>query len=273
MHSAEQHVAVAVVALAVAGTTLAAFADPPTYGSVETFQPGKKYSCLPTPDHKGWDCKEIGEAAEPNNSHKEKTQPAVETPAAQQPVTVPPPAPPAPAHADTLPGYLTNAAAGGSTPAPAQPHMTQPAAKPVVVASPAKPALAPTSVTTAAKPTPGTLPAQTASEPRTPERNNTSGFNTPDFLALPGNHYVIELAHSQNEADLAATRAALHLPQGEVYELHLHQDGGNLWLLVWGSFDDVDAARAARAGLPASVDAGWPRRVAPLQAEVRRARE
>jgi hypothetical protein len=34
-------------------------ADEPKYGKVETFQPGKKYTCVPTADHKGWDCNEI----------------------------------------------------------------------------------------------------------------------------------------------------------------------------------------------------------------------
>jgi septal ring-binding cell division protein DamX len=90
---------------------------------------------------------------------------------------------------------------------------------------------------------------------------------------LSGDHYVIELAHGEREADIAAARAALHVPHGEVYELHLRQNGADAWLLVWGSFEDVGAARAARGELPADVHAGWPRRVAPLQAEVRRVQE
>jgi septal ring-binding cell division protein DamX len=117
-----------------------------------------------------------------------------------------------------------------------------------------------------AKPLP--TPAQTA-----PTASVADSGNRHDFLALPGDHYVIELAHAEREADVAGLRASLHLPLGEVYELHLRQNGGDWWLLVWASFDSVEAARAARAELPASITAGWPRRIAPLQAEVRRASE
>jgi septal ring-binding cell division protein DamX len=68
-------------------------------------------------------------------------------------------------------------------------------------------------------------------------------------------------------------RAAVHPPHGELYEVRLRRDDGDWWLLLWGSFDSVEAARAARGELPApaGVSAGWPRRVAPLQAEVQRA--
>ncbi len=43
------------VAILIAGSVPAA---EPQYGKVETFEPGKKYTCVPTADHKGWDCKE-----------------------------------------------------------------------------------------------------------------------------------------------------------------------------------------------------------------------
>jgi septal ring-binding cell division protein DamX len=89
---------------------------------------------------------------------------------------------------------------------------------------------------------------------------------------LPASHYVIELAHGQNRGDYAALRDTLQLPRGELYELHLQRDGGDWWVLVWASFDGVDAARAARSELPADapLTGAWPRPVAPLQAEVRR---
>jgi septal ring-binding cell division protein DamX len=93
-----------------------------------------------------------------------------------------------------------------------------------------------------------------------------------EFLALPASDYVIELAHSANAAELAALRTALQLPRGQLYELHLRRDNGDWWLLVWASFDSVDAARAARAELPAdaAINAGWPRRIGVLQSEARR---
>jgi len=95
----------------------------------------------------------------------------------------------------------------------------------------------------------------------------SGGTNTSAFLALPGEQYVIELAHGANESDLAGVVAP---DQRQVYKLHLRQNGADVWLLVWGSFPDVGAARAARAEITQGTP-GWPRRIAPLQAEVRRA--
>ena len=79
---------------------------------------------------------------------------------------------------------------------------------------------------------------------------------------------MIELAHGGSAAELDAVPTPA---QGEVYKLHLRQNGVDSWLLVWGSFSDVASARAARAQLGSTAAPGWPRRVAPLQAEVRRA--
>src|SRR5438045_1100199 len=90
----------ALAALLIAGC---AHADAPTYGKVETFQPGKKYNCVPTPDHKAWDCSESGKAAESPARESAPTPP----PAASQP---PPEVAP---KTSALPGYLTNAAASG----------------------------------------------------------------------------------------------------------------------------------------------------------------
>jgi hypothetical protein len=56
MRLAECARALAVIAMMIGAT---AQADEPKYGKVETFQPGKKYTCVPTADHKGWDCNEI----------------------------------------------------------------------------------------------------------------------------------------------------------------------------------------------------------------------
>jgi len=94
-----------------------------------------------------------------------------------------------------------------------------------------------------------------------------------DFRALPGAGYVIELAHSADRSELTALHDTLRVPRGQLYELHLRRDGGDWWLLLWGSFESIDAARAARADLPdgAAINAGWPRRIAPLQAEALRA--
>jgi len=93
----------------------------------------------------------------------------------------------------------------------------------------------------------------------------------PDFLALPATQYVIELAHADSAAGLDAARSAAHPAHGEVYELHLSQNGNDAWLLLWGPFADLPAARAARDELAAQgATPGWPRRIGPLQTEARR---
>ncbi len=99
-----------------------------------------------------------------------------------------------------------------------------------------------------------------------------SARGNPEFLALPASDYVVELAHSASSADFAALRGSLQLTRGQLYQLHLRGDNGDWWLLVWGSFDSVDAARSARAELPANaaINAGWPRRIGALQSEARR---
>jgi hypothetical protein len=91
-----------------------------------------------------------------------------------------------------------------------------------------------------------------------------------DFLALPGDQYVIELAHADSAAELPEPA----VPRGTVYKLRLHQNGGERWLLLWGAFDSVESARAARDEVSATgLAPGWPRRIAPLQAEARRTTE
>jgi septal ring-binding cell division protein DamX len=126
----------------------------------------------------------------------------------------------------------------------------------------------------AAQPAPASAPTPAANEAApTPARTASSSVHgNREFLALPGSDYVIELAHSASAADVAALRTSLQLSRGQLYELHLQRDNGDWWLLVWASFDSVDAARAARAELPAdaAINAGWPRRIGALQAEARR---
>jgi hypothetical protein len=89
-------------------------------------------------------------------------------------------------------------------------------------------------------------------------------------MTLPGDRFVVEVAHATNQRELAATRSATHVPSGELYEVHLRQNGADAWLLLWGSFDSLEAARSARNTMSASATLGWPRRIAPLQAEARR---
>ena len=97
-----------------------ATAAEPRYGKVETFEPGKKYTCAPTADRKGWDCKELGAAdrrtirengaaatppppsppiASPPNASPPHATPAQTRGAADEPRAVVSPTPPPPASA------------------------------------------------------------------------------------------------------------------------------------------------------------------------------
>src|SRR5512143_1852715 len=71
MRLAEVVRALVAIALLACGTAQAAeSAAEPKYGKVETFEPGKKYTCVPTADHKGWNCSEVapGKAGEKGGS-------------------------------------------------------------------------------------------------------------------------------------------------------------------------------------------------------------
>ena len=211
------------LALALLCACAIAQADPSDYGKVDTFQPGKKYNCVPTADRKGWDCRMSGAAQIPPAVAAEPEKPATSEPPA-------PASPPAQAVPRTgaLPGYLA---------APAQDNTMQ--------AMPAAPA-----------PKPAPAPATTAVTP------------SDDFLALPADAYVIELARAATETELTAPNAT----GGKVYKLHLRQNDAEVWLLVCGPYDSLQAARTARDELAAQGAApGWPRRVGPLQTEVRQA--
>ncbi|MBS0570381.1 MAG: hypothetical protein JSS28_07225 [Proteobacteria bacterium] len=244
-----------------------AHAEPSDYGKVDTFQPGKKYNCVPTADRKGWDCKVTG------NADVAPTPAPAQVPAASAPageaVPAATPTPPTPRAGD-LPGYLTNA--GASQPMQAMPAAPapKPAPKPRV-----KGPLVPTQTPAAPAANPPPAPPQPAVATPTPAPAVAA---TPapagnDFLALPATQYVIELAHADSAAGLGAARAVTPPTHGEIYELHLSQSAKESWLLLWGPFADLPAARAARDELAArGATPGWPRRIGPLQTEAERSR-
>lgn len=247
----------------------AALADPPDYGKADTFQPGKKYNCVPTADRKGWDCKETGKAdipaAPPPAMPPERPPAATPAPVAHAAA----PAQAATPHSSALPSYLTNSGANQ----PMQPMPAAAAPKPAPkprVKGPMVPAR--TVVQTRPAPKSEQAPTEPTRVEPTPESALLPAAPAPapaaqDFLALPADAYVIELAHAATATDLAAPNPAC----GKVYKLHLHQNGADVWLLVCGPYENLQAARAARGELAAQgATAGWPRRVGPLQTEVRR---
>lgn len=279
------------------------------YGKVDTFQPGKKYTCVPTADRKGWDCKDIGNAPKeaerkpappPPQPAPTPPQPASPPPAAPEPArSMTPIMPPAPSEKPTaLPAYLraqpaSNAPSAPASPPPAPAPVAPPPVEskppvPEAVAPPVaapKPVPAPVETKPAPPPAPPAEPVsvpapapETVTKPAPPPAPARQAASTSsirgnrEFLALPSSGYVIELAHAASRADLASLRENLQLPSGDLYELHLSRDGGDWWALVWASFDSISAARAARNQLPtdAAINAGWPRQIAPLQNEARR---
>src|SRR5579885_1767373 len=152
-------------ALLVALTAVAAgAAEPPGYGKVETFEPGKKYTCIPTADRKGWSCAETGKAPPAQSA----APPPAATPA-------PAPAPPA-ARTGELPSYLTNAAAASR--APAAPSSHAPVAPPAPIPARSAPQPATTRPVAAPPPTAASAPA----------RASAGG----DFLDLPGEQFRSE---------------------------------------------------------------------------------
>src|SRR5215475_12980098 len=84
------------LAVAVGCAVVPARAAGQDYGKVETFQPGKKYNCVPTPDHKGWDCRELGgkngdaKGETPVPARAASTAPAAEPKAASAESKAPP---------------------------------------------------------------------------------------------------------------------------------------------------------------------------------------
>ncbi len=172
----------------------------PRYGQVETFQPGKRYNCVPTADHKGWNCREIGAdgtpvprpktdepATTPGKSAEpapppERTRPVpasakpaepASPPAKSAPATPPqstpvsePAAPAETEQSSSLPGYLTNMSARGLRRRPtSRPTATTPAqvaTPPAPVGMPAE--TAPAAATSAASPAVETNPADETKE-------------------------------------------------------------------------------------------------------------
>lgn len=234
------------IVLLLAGVS--ARAEPADYGKVETFEPGKKYTCVPSADHQGWDCVESGKAPRVTESSPAKA------PASNA----------SPRSSGTLPSYLTNAAAVGS-PSPTPSLPTSPSQPPSAASSaPQATAAHTTPAATGEVPTHATLP-------RPSEARAVSSA----FLDLPSEQFVIELGHADRAEELATVRAGFAPTRGELYELHLRGAEGDRWLLLWGPFPDLESARDARADLVAggAIRPGWPRRIAPLQAELRHAQE
>ncbi len=114
-----------------------------------------------------------------------------------------------------------------------------------------------------APPTPSALASHTASA----DLPDASAFRT-----LPASHYTLVLASVRDPAALEPLISTLDVRPGQLYLLKLGMPDGDWYSLCWSDFADLDAARAARADLPADapISSGWPRRIGLLQKELAR---
>lgn len=92
------------------------------------------------------------------------------------------------------------------------------------------------------------------------------------FLGLPASHYTLVLASVRDPSALENLVDSLAALSAQLYLLKLGMPDGDWYSLCWSDFADLDAARAARASLPADapISSGWPRRIGLLQKEIAR---
>lgn len=119
-----------------------------------------------------------------------------------------------------------------------------------------------------AAPTPAPAPAPVASAP-TPAATGGSGHNA-WYLGQPVGQYTLQLFGTSSEA---TAQARVREGGGEYRYFRKLHNGQPLYVVTYGRFASADAARAAVAALPASLQAGkpWPRAFAGIQQEIRQA--
>lgn len=261
-----------------------------------------KIVCVPNSSGSGWDCGSGADAPAPRpvtapaNAVREEASrppvllidpdrlPRVVEEAMREgvepgpaPLSVPPPAP---AEASVQPTAPRPAAE-----MPATPVATTPAASPAsaeAVASLEPPAVA----APVAEPTPEPAPAPAAAEtteiadapdPAAEVRElDSSLLEVPTrdgeaFLALAASRYTLQLSAARSREGFDGFLARTGLDRSRAYVFPVQRDGQQWWLLCWSDFSDLETARAALGALPAAARAAspFPRRVAPLQAEIR----
>jgi septal ring-binding cell division protein DamX len=168
-------------------------------------------------------------------------------------------------------------------PTPATVSAIEPAARadePTLAGDEAEPAAEP-AVTEASAPI-GRAPAEPLAVAEPPRSAEAAPLTQPapaprdanEFLARPASGYTIQLARADSSAGFGELLVALGLDADSAYALPLAGTDRTWWVLVWSSFADPVAARAAIASLRAGVLAqgAVPRRIAPLHDELRRLR-
>jgi septal ring-binding cell division protein DamX len=89
-----------------------------------------------------------------------------------------------------------------------------------------------------------------------------------DLLALPGSGYTVQLAATRGIEGFTALRQKLGIAVEDTFVIRVRRGNEDWWLMLWRDFPDLASARSAAATLSAHGNF-WPRRLAPLQGEVR----
>ena len=87
-----------------------------------------------------------------------------------------------------------------------------------------------------------------------------------ELLALPGSAYTVQLTAARSELGFAEFRKRLGIAVEDTFVVSVRRGNETWYLMLWRDFPDLASARNAAATLQGSF---WPRRLAPLQSEVR----
>lgn len=113
----------------------------------------------------------------------------------------------------------------------------------------------------------GSEPLNAAPDPNHPTRSITStALGAEDLLALPPDHYTVQLTAARSLTGFTELRQQLNLAVEDTFVILVKRGGESWWLMLWRSFPDVASARSAAATI--GTQALWPRRLGPLQTEV-----
>jgi septal ring-binding cell division protein DamX len=196
-----------------------------------------KIVCVPSSDGKSWQCGRGVDAPAARGLQRSSPSASPSTP------------PPYLIHPDRLPEYLQRSMGVNPTSAAAAPMTApkpEPKPEPVAASAPVPaPAAPPATATTA-----------------------SAIGDSAALLALPPAAYTVQLAAARSPDGFAALLGSLQLAADEAYAVRVRREGEDWWLLLWRHFPDLTSAKAAAAPLGTSY---WPRRLAPLQAEVQAA--
>ncbi len=236
--------------------------------------------CVPANDGQGWECGTGEQAPAARSLPRAPAEPSAPPPylmdpSSMQSVTIEaaPASPPA-ATATPEPQPVAPPPEPEPAPAPVPAPAPDPVAtaesvampEPVVVPAPVPaPAPVPTPEPAAASdPTPIPTPA-----PAPVARIISSAArDAADLLALPGSGYTVQLAATRGSQGFTALRQTLGIAVEDTFVIRVRRDNQDWWLMLWRDYPDLDSARSAAATLSAH-GSFWPRRLAPLQREVR----